>query len=172
MRLRECGCPDIPPEDRARFLAANGSYAPSPRCDFVLRHVVNRPLASPHPGTHPCSSSPAVEVVVDQACDPVPRCESVGAGTDRLALNEEARAIQVELERSGHCDQFELVMRWAAEPLDLLRELRKLKPTVVHFSGHGGRGAARSDGHACRDAGGEIPGCLDSMAELKILATG
>lgn len=24
-----------------------------------------------------------------------------------------------------------------AEPLDLLRELRKLKPTVVHFSGHG-----------------------------------
>jgi hypothetical protein len=27
------------------------------------------------------------------------------------------------------------VTRWAAEPLDLLRELRKLKPTVVHFSG-------------------------------------
>jgi hypothetical protein len=27
--------------------------------------------------------------------------------------------------------------QWAAEPLDLLRELRKRKPTVVHFSGHG-----------------------------------
>jgi len=31
------------------------------------------------------------------------------------------------------------VTRWAAEPLDLLRELRELKPTVVHFSAHGSR---------------------------------
>jgi hypothetical protein len=29
------------------------------------------------------------------------------------------------------------VTRWAVEPLDLLRELRRLRPTVVHFSGHG-----------------------------------
>ena len=57
-------------------------------------------------------------------------------GTDRLALDREARAIQVELERSGHRDRFELVTRWAAEPLDLLRELRKLKPTIVRFGGH------------------------------------
>lgn len=61
-------------------------------------------------------------------------------GTDRLALDEEARAIQAELERSGHRDEFELVTRWAAHPLDLLRELRKLKPTVVHFRGHGCHG--------------------------------
>jgi len=61
-------------------------------------------------------------------------------GTDRLALDREARAIQVELERSGFRDRFELVTRWAAEPLDLLRELRKLKPTIVHFSGHGASG--------------------------------
>jgi len=58
-------------------------------------------------------------------------------GSDRLALDREARAIQVELERSGHRDRFEFVTRWAAEPLDLLRELRKLRPTVVHYSGHG-----------------------------------
>ncbi|HEX8114383.1 MAG TPA: CHAT domain-containing protein [Kofleriaceae bacterium] len=63
-------------------------------------------------------------------------------GTDRLALDREARAIQIELERSGFRDSFELVTRWAVEPLDLLRELRKLKPTVVHFSGHGGAGVA------------------------------
>jgi hypothetical protein len=63
-------------------------------------------------------------------------------GTDRLALDREARAIQVELERSGSRDRFELVTRWAAEPLDLLRELRKLRPTVVHFSGHGAPGVA------------------------------
>jgi WD40 repeat protein len=66
-------------------------------------------------------------------------------GTDRIALDREARAIQVELERSGFRDRFELVTRWAAEPLDLLRELRKLKPMVVHFSGHGTAGVA---GHA------------------------
>ena len=66
-------------------------------------------------------------------------------GTDRVALDREARAIQVELERSGFRDRFELVTRWAAEPLDLLRELRRLKPTVVHFSGHGTAGIA---GHA------------------------
>jgi hypothetical protein len=58
-------------------------------------------------------------------------------GTDRLALDREARAIQVELERSGHRDCFQFETRWAVEPLDLLRELRRLKPTVVHFSGHG-----------------------------------
>src|ERR1700733_7095009 len=55
----------------------------------------------------------------------------------RRALDQEARAIHVELSRSGFRDSFELVTRWAAEPLDLLRELRKLKPTVVHFCGHG-----------------------------------
>jgi hypothetical protein len=44
----------------------------------------------------------------------------------------------VELERSGHRARFEFETRWAAEPLDLLRELRRLKPTVVHYSGHGG----------------------------------
>ena len=62
--------------------------------------------------------------------------------TDHLALDREARAIQAELERSGFRDCFEFETRWAVEPLDLLRELRKLKPTVVHFSGHGGRDVA------------------------------
>jgi hypothetical protein len=62
------------------------------------------------------------------------------AGTDRLALDREAHDIQAELERTGHRDRFEFVTRWAVEPLDLLRELRKLKPTVVHFSGAGIRG--------------------------------
>ena len=61
------------------------------------------------------------------------------AGTDRLALDREARAIQHELERARCGHRFEFISRWAAEPLDLLRELRKLRPTVVHFSGHGER---------------------------------
>jgi len=68
-------------------------------------------------------------------------------GTDRLALDREARAIQAELDRSGFRDRFELVTRWAAEPLDLLRELRRLKPTVVHFSGHGAPGPNAAADH-------------------------
>ncbi|HEX7840281.1 MAG TPA: CHAT domain-containing protein [Kofleriaceae bacterium] len=72
-------------------------------------------------------------------------------GTSQLALGEEARAIQVELERSGYRDCFELETRWAAQPLDLLRELRRLKPTVVHFSGHGGLSPAGTSGTPRRD---------------------
>lgn len=56
--------------------------------------------------------------------------------THRLALDEEARAIHDMLERSRYRD-FELVTRWATQPLDLLGELADQKPTVVHVSGHG-----------------------------------
>jgi hypothetical protein len=59
--------------------------------------------------------------------------------TDRLAIDREARSIQVELERSGQRDRFAFETWWAAEPLDLLRALRKLRPAVVHYSGHGGQ---------------------------------
>src|SRR5262245_54512298 len=58
----------------------------------------------------------------------------------RSAFDLEARAIRKELKLSGYGDRFDLVTRWAAEPHDLLRELRAFRPTVVHFSGHGGPG--------------------------------
>jgi len=83
------------------------------------------------------------------------------SGTDRLALDREARAIQRELESAGYRDHFELETRWAPEPLDLLRELRRLKPTVVHFSGHDGRGAAGErplEQSECRDVIVELDG--------------
>jgi hypothetical protein len=67
-----------------------------------------------------------------------------GSGFDpeaqRVALDQEASAIDKELRLSGRRDSFEFMTRWAAQPLDLLRELRSLKPTVIHFSGHGGHG--------------------------------
>ena len=59
-------------------------------------------------------------------------------GTGQLALDKEARAIQLELERGARSEHFKLETRWAAQPEDLLPALRKLRPTVVHFSGHGG----------------------------------
>jgi hypothetical protein len=79
-------------------------------------------------------------------------------GLDRLALDREARAIHHALERAGQRDRFELVTRWAAQPLDLLAELRKLRPTVVHFSGHGSGGEPRSEGRSCRDAVVDLDG--------------
>ena len=55
--------------------------------------------------------------------------------------------------------------RWAARPLDLLRELRKLKPTIVHFSGHGRWGELRSTASPSphRDVVGEV-GVSDDCA--------
>jgi len=58
------------------------------------------------------------------------------------------------------------VTRWAAEPLDLLRELRALRPSVVHFSGHGARPAAPAHAALGRDTvatgapSGDEPGSL------------
>src|SRR5262245_16843781 len=71
--------------------------------------------------------------------------------TGRLALDREARSIHLELKRTGYRDRFEFVTWGAAEPLDLLRELRELKPTIVHFSGHGVRSAATGDAAHGRD---------------------
>jgi nucleoside phosphorylase len=82
----------------------------------------------PTPPLDPAQRPPMKHTILFLAANPL--------SADRVALDREARGIQVELERSGFRDRFEFVTRWAAEPLDLLRELRKLKPTVVHFSGH------------------------------------
>ena len=57
--------------------------------------------------------------------------------TDRRAFDQVAKAIHEELERGDCRDMFAFEARWAPEPLDLLRELRKLAPAVVHFSGRG-----------------------------------
>src|SRR6185503_10716012 len=115
---------DWPSPDRSRLI----------RSERSIRDV--RPGCDPAP---PCSPSPELEItpqntpmrhtILFLAANPL--------GTDGLALDREARAIQVELERSGFRDSFVLETRWAAEPVDLLRELRRLKPTVVHFSGQG-----------------------------------
>ncbi|HEX7941821.1 MAG TPA: CHAT domain-containing protein, partial [Gemmatimonadaceae bacterium] len=79
-------------------------------------------------------------------------------GTTQLALDREARAIHLELTRSGHRERFDFVTRWAAEPLDLLRELTELKPTVVHFSGHGGGRGSEAPGPAgARDVVASAP---------------
>ena len=94
-------------------------------------------------------------------------------GTGQLALDQEARAILGELQRSGYPDCFEFVTRWAAEPVDLLRELRKLKPTVVHFSGRGGRRESepsRSNTTPNMNKGdASLPNAMDLDGERRII---
>lgn len=54
-----------------------------------------------------------------------------------LRLDEEVRAIGETIRKSEHRDAVRLESRWAARPLDILQTVNELKPTVVHFSGHG-----------------------------------
>jgi len=54
-----------------------------------------------------------------------------------LALDEECRAIEVEIRASEYRDSLELITKWAVRPNDLLQYFHQHKPDVVHFSGHG-----------------------------------
>jgi nucleoside phosphorylase len=101
---------------------------------FLREQLAAEPYPTPAHRAPPPRPSMTKHIILFLAANPI--------GTDSRALDRDAKAIQVERERSGFRDGFELVTRWAAEPLDLLRELCKLKPTVVHFSGHGSLDAA------------------------------
>lgn len=66
-------------------------------------------------------------------------------GTDRLALDREARSIRAELKRSGYRDRFEFETRWAAEPLanagDIIVTATELRVTVAPLSSPHGTAA-------------------------------
>ena len=57
------------------------------------------------------------------------------AASAAMKLSAEARAIEVELARI--CKRHDLTFdtRWTANPLELMRELRKLRPSVLHLCG-------------------------------------
>jgi hypothetical protein len=59
------------------------------------------------------------------------------SGTTPLALDEEAREIELKIRASDHRDALELLTKWAARPDDLIQFLNQHRPAVVHFSGHG-----------------------------------
>ncbi len=58
--------------------------------------------------------------------------------TTRLALEEECTAIERELRMTTCRDDFDFRSKWAVSVDDVMRALNELKPTVIHFSGHGG----------------------------------
>ena len=77
------------------------------------------------------SALPEKIVVAFFATDPAT------ASNRRLLLDEEVREIQQKIRLSDHRDAVKLESRWALRPGDILQYMNELKPTVVHFSGHG-----------------------------------
>jgi NACHT domain len=57
-------------------------------------------------------------------------------GLTARKLDEEARAIREEIQLACKRDRFEFVPHLAAQPMDLLRALRAVEPSIVHFVGH------------------------------------
>lgn len=54
-----------------------------------------------------------------------------------LRLDQEARDIEIKLERANYRDRFDLITQWAVRFDDLQHALLKHQPHIVHFSGHG-----------------------------------
>lgn len=59
------------------------------------------------------------------------------ADTSRLQLDKEAREITHKIRAGEYHDSLELITRWAVRPDDLQQALLEVRPTIVHFSGHG-----------------------------------
>ncbi|MEA5451785.1 CHAT domain-containing protein [Leptolyngbya sp. CCNP1308] len=58
--------------------------------------------------------------------------------TARLRLDQEVRDIDDGLRQSSQRDQFELINQGAVRLRDFRRHMARIKPQIVHFSGHGG----------------------------------
>jgi|GEM_PF-1160300 len=58
--------------------------------------------------------------------------------TPALQLGQDVREVRERVEAAGHASVLELDWRLAARTDDLVSALRQTRPTVVHFSGHGG----------------------------------
>lgn len=57
--------------------------------------------------------------------------------TVRLQLDEEVRTIEEKIRASEYRDSLKLVTKQAARADDLIQVLNEIKPSIVHFSGHG-----------------------------------
>ncbi len=63
------------------------------------------------------------------------------AGVHQLRLDEESREIQQKIRATKYRDTLEFVTCWAVRAEDLQQALLEHRPHIVHFSGHGSRGA-------------------------------
>jgi CHAT domain len=71
------------------------------------------------------------------------------ASTNRLAIDEEMRAIEHKVRAAEHREVLVFQSHWAVRPDDLLQLFNQHRPQIVHFSGHGshaGLSLAGNDG--------------------------
>ncbi len=52
-------------------------------------------------------------------------------------LSEEVREIQEVFKRAEDRNNFDIQVRWAVRPRDLVRAMTEVKPNIIHFCGHG-----------------------------------
>lgn len=83
--------------------------------------------------------------------------------TARLRLDEDVREIRERVEQADNHDALEFNYRLAARTDDLLRALRKTRPQVVHFSGHG-----ESDGLVLVSADGLRPRLVPAAVLVRL----
>lgn len=81
----------------------------------------------------------------------------------RLRLSKEQREIRDQLSRSKLRERFELHERMAVRPHDFSQALLDIKPSIVHFSGHG-----YASGEICIEdqSGTTLPISENSLVEL------
>jgi hypothetical protein len=122
--------------------------------------------------------TPRQEPVAEQT-EPACRILLLGAnpaGTSRLRLDREARAIEDALRGAPGDRRFELIQGWASSSLDLQQDLFGHRPEVVHFAGHGGAaGELALEAQRFRDlvrtgeGGPSAPGRGGMMASISAL---
>ena len=92
-----------------------------------------------------------------------------------LEIDEEFRLLREKLLRSKHRDRFDIHMVPAARPSDLQEELQCLRPTIVHFSGHGSGSSWSGTAHretkpkALGSAPAGIVMCSDEVGETTLV---
>lgn len=59
------------------------------------------------------------------------------SSTEHVFVEQEYNAIEQQLRMSAHRDAVRLRAVWATRPLDLINELNRKPPAIVHFAGHG-----------------------------------
>jgi hypothetical protein len=84
--------------------------------------------ARPHPRPGAGSRNPPIKILL-LAANP--------RDTERLRLDEEARAIRERLRTSPYGERFVIEQEWAVRASDLQAHLLRHQPHIVHISGHG-----------------------------------
>lgn len=93
------------------------------------------------------------------------------AGTGALKLDEEVRDIKKKVQAAAHRDLIQIEFAPAARPADLLEEMNRHEPHVVHFSGHGSKDAGIlvcDDRGEAKAVGGEALASLFESTEVNV----